>query len=199
MTKWDIGIPSFTPFISSTTIGCDCSGLDSESLLYPLECGGRKLACWIFYPSENIQRSFKESFSQLLTGFPFSVVYQIYNTMQDGQNEIYRQQEANQDYYNEFPETDNRTPTTTEIVIAPLQWAGHDTGAALLTNMTLKNGMGDYLYNLYYQWFKNILYIFTLIYLIRRLLKLRDGFDSRIDKRYVDESGNMKRRSRVKA
>lgn len=150
---------------------CDCSDIATTSdawydeITANLQCSARKTACWLFMPDD--YNSLYSAIDKFKNGFPFGVFAQIKQTYDTA--------------ISTYGETEE------EIVIAPLKWNGQETGANLLTNKTLEQGMGDYLYEKYYTWFKYIIYLLVLMYMVRRILKIRDNFDSRISKRDTEK------------
>lgn len=146
----------------ATSSWCNCDDIATSTgifteLVSDFQCSARKTACWLFFPKDF--STLTSAINKFKNGFPFSVVGQIKDQI---------------DTSISTAQTTNET-----IVIAPLMWAGEETGVNLLTNKTLEQGMGAYLYDKYYTWFTYLIYLFGIMYFLRRILKLSDSFDYR--------------------
>lgn len=157
--------PEFAEYIDermATTSWCNCDDIATSTgifteLVSDFQCSARKTACWLFFPKDF--SSLTSAINYFKSGFPFSVISQIKDEIDTSISQA--------------------VTTDEEIEIAPLMWAGQDTGVSLLTNKTLENGMGSYLYEKYYTWFTYLIYLFGITYFLRRILKLSDSWDYR--------------------
>jgi len=53
-----------------------------EGMTYGVQCGFRKLTCWMLKPDSESLTKFAEAKFAIETAFPFSIYYQISNTLQ---------------------------------------------------------------------------------------------------------------------
>jgi hypothetical protein len=137
-----------------------------DTSTYVIKCTGMKIGCYLFYPPPSVLNQLIDSWSIATSSFPVSVGYDIIAPI--------------------VLAGDITHATSTEV-LAPLIWNGSTTGANLLTNDTLRQGMGDYLYNFYWTWSGYILWTLFYAYLLFRIISLTGGFHAMFGKDKYDE------------
>lgn len=73
----------FWEMVEEWTISDDeiCAGVATSTIMGGIECAFKKLGYWAFYPSSGSVNNLKNSFTNLKSSFPFSVFFQLTDTM----------------------------------------------------------------------------------------------------------------------
>lgn len=151
-----------------------------ESFKWGFNCGSKYIVCYLFSPPPSVIQGLSDSWADATSSFPISVGYDIINPI--------------------ITAGDINASTSTVYNLAPLKWwngsSYANTGQSLLTNKTLENGMGSYLYGIYWTWFNRILWILLFLYIFIRLLKISGGFHAEF--RLTEPKGEEKERKLIK-
>lgn len=136
---------------------CDdiATGTDWFDFKYGIQCGGRYLSCWLFYPNASTTQEFYNTITETKQQFPMNLFFR----MRDMFQEI-------QDYEN----TNVLTFNFTDIIGVP----GFEDELVIASSTSMSYVFGD-MWDRIYWIMERLIYLFGFIYIITRLIYFTRG------------------------
>jgi len=140
----------YSTYIPSNPTWCDdpCGEIATTTFGGEINCGLQSFGAKMVCPATTTLESLNGTLFQLQNAFPLNVVYQTYEFVND-----------------------LKDISTSTYDCVPLKWGLDDTGACLFSTTTMDDSVGSATWTTIYTSMEMLLYVFFLIYIVRRILQ----------------------------